>query len=180
MTSDDIGTITLLLEKHFSDTKAEFAKMRQDNAEFREQVRQDMRNFEDRVNARIEALDEKLSGKIEAVDQKLSGKIEAVDQKLSAKIEAVDQKLSGKIEAVDQKLSGKIEVLQSQIAVMQNDITGLKHDVGNLFTWNYWTLSIILVLVAAPQVASCVKSLFGVIADCVGLIVSAFRKEDRQ
>ena len=169
MTSDDIGTITLLLEKHFSDTKAEFAKMRQDNAEFREQVRQDMRNFEDRVNARIEALDEKLSGKIEAVDQKLSGKIEAVDQKLS-----------GKIEAVDQKLSGKIEVLQSQIAVMQNDITGLKHDVGNLFTWNYWTLSIILVLVAAPQVASCVKSLFGVIADCVGLIVSAFRKEDRQ
>ena len=158
MTSDDIGTITLLLEKHFSDTKAEFAKMRQDNAEFREQVRQDMRNFEDRVNARIEALDEKLSGKIEAVDQKLSGKIEAVDQ----------------------KLSGKIEVLQSQIAVMQNDITGLKHDVGNLFTWNYWTLSIILVLVAAPQVASCVKSLFGVIADCVGLIVSAFRKEDRQ
>ncbi len=147
MTSDDVGTITLLLEKHFADTKAEFAKMRQDNAEFREQVRQDnaefrdqirqdMRNFEDRVNTKIEALDE--------------------------------------------KFSGKIDVLQSQIAVMQNDITGLKHDVGNLFTWNYWTLSIILVLVAAPQVASGIKSLFGAVAEGLGLIVSAFRKEGRQ
>ena len=72
--------------------------------------------------------------------------------------------------------NAKFDRLEAQISVMQNDITGLKHDVSNLYTWNYWTLSIILALAAMPHVVAGIKSLFGAIADGISLIAGAFRR----
>ena len=72
--------------------------------------------------------------------------------------------------------NARFDRLEAQVSVMQNDITGLKHDVSNLYTWNYWTLSIILALAAMPHVVAGIKSLFGAIADGISLIAGAFRR----
>ena len=77
-----------------------------------------------------------------------------------------------RFDAVD----ARFDRLEAQMSVMQNDITGLKHDVSNLYTWNYWTLSIILALAAMPHVVAGIKSLFGAIADGISLIAGAFRR----
>ena len=61
---------------------------------------------------------------------------------------------------------------------LQRDVTGLKHDVQGLYHWNYWLLSIILVLFAMPQIVAGVKSLFGVIFDGVSALAGLFRKDN--
>ena len=158
LTSSDMQVLTLMLEKHFADTNAQISEMRRDNAEFREQIRQDMRDLEDRVNARIDALDAKFTTKIDALDEKFTKKTEALDTKFTAQFDAV----------------------HAEIAHMQSDITGLKHDVAGLYNWDYWLLTIIIAVIAMPQIVEGLKSLFMAIAEGLGVIVSAFRKEGRQ
>ena len=74
-----------------------------------------------------------------------------------------------------EKITAKIDTLTASIGEIQRDITGLKHDVSNLYTWNYWTLSIILALVAMPHIISGVKSLIGAIAEGVSAVIGAFK-----
>ena len=69
-----------------------------------------------------------------------------------------------------------IHTLQGQVAVIQDDITGLKHDVSGLYHWDYWLLSVIIAVIAMPQIGVGVKSLFDVVVDGVGRLVSVFRK----
>ena len=76
---------------------------------------------------------------------------------------------------LDDFMSG-IDSLQSQISIVQSDISGLKQDVSGLYHWDYWLLSIILVVFAMPQIVAGVKSLFSAITDGVSSIVSLFRK----
>ena len=75
--------------------------------------------------------------------------------------------------------STRFDRLEGQIAVMRNDITGLQHDVSNLFTWDYWTLSIILVLVIMPYVANGVKAFFGAVAEGISAVIGAFRRDSK-
>ena len=72
-----------------------------------------------------------------------------------------------------------VSVIQEQIAVMQNDITGLKHDVAGLYHWDYWLLSIILVVFAMPQIVAGIKSLFGALAEGISQVIGAFRKDSK-
>ena len=77
------------------------------------------------------------------------------------------------------EMKQEMTVIQEQIAVMQSDITGLKHDVAGLYHWDYWLLSIILVVFAMPQIVAGIKSLFGALAEGISLIVGAFRKDNK-
>lgn len=96
-------------------------------------------------------------------------------EKQNAKFDAFTQKTDAKFDAVN----ARFDRIEEQIAVMQSDITGLKHDVAGLYHWDYWLLSIILVVFAMPQIVAGIKSLFGAIAEGISLIVKAFRKEDK-
>ena len=69
--------------------------------------------------------------------------------------------------------------MRTDVIVIQNDITGLKHDVRNLYTWNYWTLSIILALMAMPHIIAGVKSLISAIVEGISVIAGAFKKGQR-
>ena len=89
------------------------------------------------------------------------------------------EKQNAKFDAFTQKTDARFNRLEEQIAVMQNDITGLKHDVAGLYHWDYWLLSIILVVFAMPQSVAGIKSLFGAVAEGISLIIGAFRKGSR-
>ena len=62
---------------------------------------------------------------------------------------------------------------------MQNDITGLKHDVGNLFTWDYWLLSIILALMVMPHIGDALKAIFMAIAEGLSALISVFQSKKK-
>lgn len=73
------------------------------------------------------------------------------------------------------EIGTRFDKLEGTIGVIQNDITGLKHDVAGLYHWDYWLLSIILVVFAMPQIVAGVKALFGAVAEGIAGIVAVFR-----
>ena len=77
------------------------------------------------------------------------------------------------------EINTRFDAIQTQITVMQNDITGLKHDVAGLYHWDYWLLSIILVVFAMPQIIAGIKAVFGAISEGISGIIALFRKENK-
>ena len=69
-----------------------------------------------------------------------------------------------------------INALKAEVKVLHDDNIGLKHDVSGLYHWDYWLLSIILVVFAMPQIATGIKSLFNVIIEGISGIIALFRK----
>ena len=69
-----------------------------------------------------------------------------------------------------------INALNAEVKALHNDNIGLKHDVAGLYHWDYWLLSIILVVFAMPQIVAGIKSLFGAIIDGIAGIIALFRK----
>ena len=78
-------------------------------------------------------------------------------------------------ENVDAKLAG----IHSEIGQINQRITGIEHDVTGLYHWDYWLLTIIIAIVAMPQIISGVKALFAAVAEGIEGIISVFRKENR-
>ena len=115
-----INTLTLILDKHFAETKEQLALTRQENAEFRVQIQNDLNNFKDEIRT-------------------------------------------------------DLSKIHSEIGVLQRDVEGLKHDVIGLYHWDYWLLSIILIVFVMPQFITGVQSLFKAIADGIGTLRSAFK-----
>ena len=59
MTSNDqavFNNLSLVLEKHFAETKEQLALMRKENAEFREQIKDDIHKEFDKVHSEIAQL----------------------------------------------------------------------------------------------------------------------------
>ena len=81
----------------------------------------------------------------------------------------------GDISSFKAEVNNRFDRLEATVGVMQNDITGLKHNVAGLYHWDYWLLSIILVVFAMPQIVAGLKALFSAIAEGIAGIVSAFR-----
>lgn len=69
-----------------------------------------------------------------------------------------------------------IDGLKAEVKVLHDDNIGLKHDVSGLYHWDYWLLSIILVVFAMPQIVAGIKSLFDAITDGIAGIIALFRK----
>ena len=76
------------------------------------------------------------------------------------------------------EVNTRFDSMQAQISVMQNDITGLKHDVNNLIHWDYWILAIIVAAFAMPHIIDSIKSLFGAVRDGIAGILSLFRSKN--
>ena len=78
-------------------------------------------------------------------------------------------------ENVDAKLTG----VHSDIGQINQRITGIEHDVTGLYHWDYWLLTIIIAIVALPQIISGVKALFAAVAEGIEGIISVLRKKNR-
>ena len=78
-------------------------------------------------------------------------------------------------ENVDAKLTG----VHSDIGQINQRIIGIEHDVTGLYHWDYWLLTIIIAIVALPQIISGVKALFAAVAEGIEGIISVLRKKNR-
>lgn len=175
MADSDISRLELLLREHFAKTDKQLSDMRADNAEFRTEMIKEFQTFTEKIDSRIGAFETRVDAKIDALDKKFEAKFDALDKK----VDALDKKFETKIDALDKKFETKFDTVQVQIHEMQNDITGLKHDVGNLFTWNYWMLSIILALMVMPHITEGIKSLFSVLIEGISALIGLFRRKDK-
>ena len=164
MTSDDISRIELLLREHFARTDKQLSDMRVENAEFRTQMIKEFNTFIEKVDKRISSFEERVDKRISSFEEKVDAKIRAVDSRISV---------------LEDKVDTRFNRLEAKVEVMQNDITGLKHDVSNLYTWNYWTLSIVIALLAMPQIVEGIKTLLGAVTDILSAVARIFRKEDK-
>lgn len=99
-------------------------------------------------------------------------------EKVNARLDAFEEKTNKRLDAFEAKTDSRFDKLEASVGAMQNDITGLKHDVAGLYHWNYWLLSIILVVFAMPQIVAGVKALFGAIAEGIAGIIAVFRDRD--
>ena len=160
MTSDDVSRIESLLREHFVRTEKQLSDMRADNAEFHVQMMKDFNAFTEKIDNRITKFEDKVDAKIEGLDNRIT-------------------KFEEKVDARFEKVDARFDRLEAKVVDMQNDMTGLKHDVGNLQTWNYWTLSIIIALLAMPQLIAGVKALWGAVTDIASLVARVFRKEGK-
>ncbi len=179
MADSDISRLELLLREHFAKTDKQLSDMRADNAEFRTEMIKEFQTFTEKIDSRIGAFETRVDAKIDALDKKFDAKIDALDKKVDAKIDALDKKFEAKFDALDKKFETKFDTVQDQIHTVQNDITGLKHDVGNLFTWNYWMLSIILALMVMPHITEGIKSLFSALIEGISALIGLFRRKDK-
>lgn len=154
--SVDMAKLELLLREHFARTDKQLSDMRAENAEFRSTMLKEFNALTERIDRRISAFEGKVDEKFDTVDEKFN-----------------------KVDAKFDKIDARFDRLEAKVEVLQNDITGLKHDVNNLYTWNYWALSIIIALLAMPQIVAGVKALLGALTDTVSAVARAFRKEDQ-
>ena len=76
------------------------------------------------------------------------------------------------VDTIKSEVRQKFREVKAEISELQRDVTRLYH-------WDYWLLSIILVVFAMPQIVAGIKSLFGAVADGISLIARAFRGEDK-
>ena len=74
------------------------------------------------------------------------------------------------------EVNTRFDNLEATVSVIEKDIIGLKHYVAGLYHWDYWLLSIVLVVFAMPQIVAGLKSLFSVITEGIAGIIALFRR----
>ena len=73
------------------------------------------------------------------------------------------------------RLDMKLDKVYGEVIVLQRDVEGLKHDVAGLYHWDYWLLSIILIVFVMPQFIVGIQSFFKAITEGIRGIRSAFK-----
>ena len=97
-------------------------------------------------------------------------------ESVNARLDAFENKINTRLDAFEGKINTRLDKMEAKVSVLHDDNIGLKHDVSGLYHWDYWLLSIILVLFAMPQIVAGIKSLFGAITDGIAGIIALFRK----
>ena len=149
MMSDDVSRIEMLLREHFAQTDKQIAEMKADNAEFHALMMKEMGSFKTEVRQDIDTFKSEVRQDIKEFKTEVRQDLASVRH--------------------------EIQELKAETVELQRDVTGLKHDVQGLYHWDYWLLSIILVVFAMPQIVAGLKALFSAIAEGIAGIVSAFR-----
>lgn len=73
--------------------------------------------------------------------------------------------------------SARFDGLTAAVVELQRDVEGVKHDVQGLYHWDYWLLSIILVVFAMPQIVAGLRALFGAVTEGISGIIALFRRK---
>ena len=196
----EIRELITVNREQIAEMKALSAQIQRDNAEFHVMMIKSFNEFSEKIDAKFEAFRNEMNARFDAFRAEMNAKFDAFRAETDVRFEAVDKRFEAtdakieafraetnkrfeatdaKIEAFKAETNARFETVQSQIHIVQNDITGLKHDVANLFTWNYWTLSIIIALVAMPHIVDGIKSIIGALSELILAVVGLFRKSDK-
>ncbi|MBQ6773495.1 MAG: DUF1640 domain-containing protein [Synergistaceae bacterium] len=151
----DMARLELLLREHFARTDKQIAEMRAENAEFRSQIKDDMQNFREEIRSDMENFKSEVRSEINSFKSEVNAKIDGLRSEMNSRFDNV----------------------QTQIHVMQLDITGLKHDVANLYRWNYWMVAIIIGVFLLPTFADFIRGLFEIVRDGIAGILALFKRE---
>ncbi len=149
----DMERLELLLREHFAKTEKQLADIRADNAEFRTQMKDEMSTFKDEIRIDLSTFKDEIRMDLSTFKDEVRADLQNVRSEMNSRFDNV----------------------QAQISVMQNDITGLKHDVASLFHWNYWILAIIIGFFVLPNCGEYLRGLFGAVRDGIAGIVALFR-----
>ena len=147
MTSDDLSIITGQLRELILVNREQIAEMKAISAQMQ------------RDNAEFRAQMIKEQREFEA--------------RQDADFDAFSRGIGAKIDT----LAAKIDALTAEVVELHRDNEGLKHDVQGLYHWDYWLLTIILVVFVMPQIVTGLKSLFEVITNGVAGIISLFSRK---
>ncbi|MBQ6981816.1 MAG: hypothetical protein IJQ15_05240 [Synergistaceae bacterium] len=153
MASEDISRIESLLREHFAQTDKQISEMKAVAA----QMRAENAEFHARMMKDFD-------------DFKSEVRQDIKDFKLEVRQD---------IKEFKSEVKNDIRELKAEVVELQRDVTGLKHDVAGLYHWDYWLLSIILVVFAMPQIVAGIKALFGAFAEGISLVMRVFRKEGK-
>ena len=74
-------------------------------------------------------------------------------------------------------IDSRLTEIHTEITQINQRITGLEHDVSGLYHWNYWLLSIILVVIALPHLVDIIKSVVGAVTYGITSLAAIFKKE---
>ena len=157
MSSDDVSRIEMLLREHFAQTDKQIAEMKAENAEFHARMIKDFDEFKSEVRKDIKDF----------------------KSEVRQDIKEFKSEVKQEIDNLRSEVRHDIRELKAEVVELQKDVTGLKHDVQGIYHWDYWLLSIILVIFAMPQIVAGVKSLFGAIVDGISAIAVLFRKDNK-
>lgn len=153
----DMTGLELLLREHFARTDKQLSDIRAENAEFHMKLMKEMSDFKTEIRQEMN-------------DFKTEVRQEMNNFKTEVRQDINDFRT---------EIRHDIKELKADVVELQKDVVGLKHDVAGLYHWNYWLLSVILVVFAMPQILAGIKSLFTTVAEGVSAVIGAFRKENR-
>lgn len=175
MVSNDNYITVDVFEARMDRLEAVFEKyiavMRQENAEFKAQMKDDMAAMrQENAEFRTQMKDNMAAMRQENAEFRVQMKDD---------MNAFKDEVRKDISTLENKMNSGFEKVHTEIGVLQRDVVGLKHDVSNLYHWNYWLLSIILVVLVMPQVIAGIKSFFGTIAEGMVRLLSLFRQEKK-
>ena len=97
-------------------------------------------------------------------------------ESINNRLDAFENKVNTRLDTFESRINTRLDGMQAQILELHDDNIGLKHDISGLYHWDYWLLSIILVVFAMPQIVAGIKSLFGAITEGIAGIIALFRK----
>ena len=164
----DMTRLELLLREHFARTDKQLSDFRAENAEFHTKLMKEMSDFKTEIRQEMNDLKTDLR-------QEMNEFKTEIRQEISEFKTEIRQEIS----EFRAEVRRDTKELRADVVELQKDVVGLKHDVEGLYHWNYWLLSVILVVFAMPQIVAGIKSLFTTVAEGISAIAGAFRKENR-
>ena len=98
--------------------------------------------------------------------------IDRLEEKTEARFNAVDARFN----TLEAKTDAKFDKLTASVVELQRDVEGVKHDIAGLYHWDYWLLTVIIAVIAMPQIITGIREFFRAVADGIAVVIGAFRK----
>ena len=117
-------------------------------------------------------MEEKTDARFNALEAKTDAKFNAVD----ARFNALEEKTDTRFNALEAKTDAKFDKLTASVVELQRDVEGVKHDIAGLYHWDYWLLTVIIAVIAMPQIITGIREFFRAVADGIAVVIGAFRK----
>ena len=131
--------------------------------------------------SRLEALNEKNLALIQKENAEfrlqLREDVNNFKNEVRSDINNFKNEIRSDIENFKNETRAEFSQIHAEIVQLDKKIEVPNARVDDLFHWDYWILSIILVFVAMPHIINGVKSLFEVLTDGIAGIMALFRRK---
>ena len=171
MNNNDNANLELLLREHLAQTEKLLSDMRKDFAEFRVIIREDMDNFKNEIRSDIKEFKTEIRNDMDNFKNEIRSDIKEFKTEIREDMDNFKNEIRNDL--IEVKANAKVQ--NEAIVQINNKLTGIEHDITGLYHWDYWLLTIVIAVIAMPQIVNGIKSLFGAIADGLRLIISIFK-----